>query len=299
MAKISLSPSPQRQILIRVWKPVWPTGPTKSPRRGSSTRPSSQTLYYCCLWGRGVGWISGPSFFLNLSGAPRSGQSPIHLHLTGFSPSQLPFPQGKKISKRDKPCVREQNHGITPYFHSRRKLWENKSFRPSWPLSRAVLASPLTEKQTKGFFFLFGGGEEDFCKSSHKYQIPECRSLSYFCFIASFKKCEEASQISTGWLYCHYHNLLVDFLPQNGPKTIWRQNQRRTGHGFTISSRFFLSIESSKKETDIRAPRVALQRFHRYENPTIETGRKTTFRINVWSLFQSEGETVGKKWRGR
>lgn len=126
-----------------------------------------------------VGSVSDPSAAYRLLSVPAS------------------FSQGKKISKRDKPCVGEEKHGITPYFHSRRKLWENKSFRPSWPLSRAVLASPLTEKQTKGFFFLFGGGEEDFCKSSHKYQIPECRSLSYFCFIASCKKREEASKIST------------------------------------------------------------------------------------------------------
>lgn len=81
-----------------------------------------------------VGSVSNPSAAYRLLSVPAS------------------FSQGKKISKRDKPCVGEENHGITPYFHSRRKLWENKSFRPSWPLSRAVLASPLTEKQTKGFF---------------------------------------------------------------------------------------------------------------------------------------------------
>lgn len=94
VARISLSPSPQRQVFIRLWKPLWSRGPTKSPRRGSSNRPSSQTVYYCWLWGRGVGWISGPSFILNLSDAPRSGHD-----LTGSSPSQLPFHKARKVQK--------------------------------------------------------------------------------------------------------------------------------------------------------------------------------------------------------
>lgn len=210
------------------------------------------------------------------------------------------YPRQENFKKRQTVCTRTKPgyHSLFPALQQKKAV--GKQVFPSFlaPFkSRPSL--PVDGKTKERFFFLFGGGEEDVFKSSHKYQIPECRSLSYFCFIASCKKCEEASKISTEWLYCHYHNLLVDFLPKNGPKTIWRQNQRRTGHGFTISSRFFLSIESSKEETNIGAPQVALQRFHRYENPTIETGRKTTFRINVWSLFQSEGETVGKKWRGR